>query len=204
MEEFAITIPKQLENMQLPDPTLLGYYEDLENRIFWVDDEITEYSLAIIQRITNWNREDRNLPIEQRKPIKLLFFSPGGSLDVNYALIDVIRLSKTPVWGINMGRCCSAAAYIFLNCTQRFSLPHAYFVFHQGSGTLSGSYQEIVSSLQDYQEQVAELSEIMSEKTKYTEDEIAENIITEWYVRTSEALEKGVINAVVDDINIIL
>ena len=46
-----IPIPKEIENMQLPDPDLLNQYIDLKNRIIWVADEIDIFTLNIIQDI---------------------------------------------------------------------------------------------------------------------------------------------------------
>ena len=206
MDNITLQIPQPLENMNLPNPELLTYYSDLEKRIIWLEEEVTECTLEFVRKIIEWNREDEinGLEPKDRKPIKIFFFSPGGDLDVNYALIDTIRLSKTPVYGINIGRCCSAAAYIYLSCHHRYMMNHSYFVFHQGSSQLSGSYNEVVAIMNDYQGQVAELSNLMKERTLYTEEEIMDNIVTEWYVRKEEALEKGVCHEIINDISVLL
>lgn len=204
MNEVYLTIPSQIENLQLPDPNLLSYYKDLERRHIWLEEEINEDTLEIIRKIIEWNREDLNKEIADRVPIKLFFFSPGGDIDVNYALIDTIRMSKVPVYGVNIGRCCSAAAYIYLSCHKRYVLPHSYFIFHQGSGRFEGSYAEIASQIEDYQSQVAELAVFMKDRTLYTEEEITDNIVTEWYVRKDEALEKGICHEIVTDISVLL
>ena len=206
MDNITLNIPQPLENMNLPNPELLTYYSDLEKRIIWLEEEVTECTLEFVRKIIEWNREDEmnGLESKDRKPIKIFFFSPGGDLDVNYALIDTIRLSKTPVYGINIGRCCSAAAYIYLSCHHRYMMNHSYFVFHQGSSQLSGSYNEVVAIMNDYQGQVAELSNLMKERTLYTEEEIMDNIVTEWYVRKEEALEKGVCHEIINDISVLL
>jgi ATP-dependent Clp protease protease subunit len=193
-----------VENLSLPNPELLTFYKDLEKRNFWLEDEVGEHTLEIIRKIIEWNREDEGKEISERAPIKIFFFSPGGDLDVNYALIDTIRMSKTPVYGINVGRCCSAAAYIYLSCHKRYMLPHSYFVFHQGSGHFQGSYAEIVCQMEDYQGQVDELAKFMKDRTLYSEEEITENIVTEWYVRKDQALEKGVCHEVVEDISVLI
>lgn len=204
IDPVVVQIPSEVENVQLPSPELLTFYKDKDNRCLWIDTEINSMSLEICRLIIQWNREDGDLDIVQRKPIKLLFFSPGGDLDVNYTIIDTIKMSKTPVWGINMGSCCSAAAYIYLACHKRFTLPHSYFLFHQGSGAFNGTYLEILSQIQYYQAQVEELSCIMKENTLYTDEELAENIAGEWYVRADEAIEKGVSHEIVSDINTLL
>ena len=188
-------------NLQLPDDSLLNFYEDLDNRIFWVNDEINIFTLNLIHYILKWNREDASIPPAERKPIKLLFFSPGGDLDVNYAIIDTIKLSSTPVIGINLGMCASAAAYIFLACHKRYMLPHAYFLFHQGSGTFSGTFDQVISQVEDYENQVSELAKIIRESTSFTDDQITQNIGGEWYVRKDEALEKGVVNGVISNLD---
>ena len=206
MDNITLQIPQPLENMNLPNPELLTYYSDLEKRIIWLEEEVNECTLEFVRKIIEWNREDEmnGLEPKDRKPIKIFFFSPGGDLDVNYALIDTIRLSKTPVYGINIGRCCSAAAYIYLSCHHRYMMNHSYFVFHQGSSQLSGNYNEVVAIMNDYQGQVAELSNLMKERTLYTEEEIMDNIVTEWYVRKEEALEKGVCHEIINDISVLL
>ena len=42
MEQLAIAIPDQIENLSLPNPELLQFYKDVENRIIWIDGEIDE------------------------------------------------------------------------------------------------------------------------------------------------------------------
>lgn len=165
MANLGIIIPRGVENLQLPDDSLLNFYEGLEYRVFWINDEINVYSLNLIHYIMKWNKEDMGIPPEERKPIKLLFFSPGGDIDANYAIIDTIKLSKTPIVGVNIGQCASAAAFIFLSCHQRYMLSHSYFLFHQGSGQLTGSFGEIYAQMEDYQAQVEELASFMATHT---------------------------------------
>lgn len=198
-----ISIPESA-NYQLPDAGLLQYYKDLDNRAYSLIGEVDDNLLDFVSKIIEWNREDRGKPVEERTPIKFFINSPGGSLDINYTLIDIIKLSKTPIIAINLGVCCSAAAYIYLSCHKRYMLPHSYFVFHQGSSNLGGSYAEVMAVIKDYQGQVEELSNMLKDSTLYTEKEIADNIITEWYVREEEALEKGVCHEVIKDIEVLL
>ena len=40
-----IAIPQNAENLQLPDPSLLQFYKNYENRIIWIDDEICTMTL---------------------------------------------------------------------------------------------------------------------------------------------------------------
>lgn len=199
-ETYFINVPEEA-NLKLPSPELLTYYKGLKEREYWIEGEITEENLELAKLIFRWNKEDAGLDPIDRKPVKIFFNSPGGALDVAYTLYDTIRVSKTPIIGINVGYCASAAAYIFISCHQRKMNKHSYFIFHQGSlSNLSGEYKQIVASIEDYQSQVEELSALIKERTFYTDEEIARNIIGEWYIHQEEAVEKGIVQSVINSI----
>ena len=200
MEGMNIIIPKAVENLQLPDPELRNFYIDLDNRTFWLDDEVTPFLLELTRYIIYWNKEDKEVPIEQRKPIRILIFSPGGDLETYRSISDIIQLSKTPIVGINMGVAYSAAAMIFLSCHTRLMLPSASVLFHKGSSQMSGSFNEVCSAMYEYQKQVEELSHIIEQKTTYTAEEIEDNMSGDWYIRAQDALEHGVCHKIVDNI----
>lgn len=204
MEYANIIIPKAVENVQLPDPELRNFYIDLEDRVFWLDDEVTPFLLELARYIVRWNKEDRDIPVEQRKPIRIFIFSPGGDLETYRSVSDIIQLSKTPVIGINMGVAYSAAAMIFLSCHTRLMLPSASVLFHKGSSQMSGSFNEVCSAMYEYQKQVEELSHIIEQKTTYTSEEIEDNMSGDWYIRAQDALEHGVCHKIVDNIEEIM
>ena len=198
-----VIIPGGLDNLTLPDPDLLNQYIDLENRVIWIDDEINLFTLSVIQYIIYWNKADKDVPVEERKPIKLLFFTQGGMLDIYNSVADVIEMSETPVYGFNMGVCASAGAFIFLSCHRRFMLPNAYFLFHKGSIGFSGNATDVLSLIEDYQEQLELLVQSVVAKTDFTEEEMAEKIMSDFYVRAPLALEKKVVDEVVNDISLL-
>ena len=61
MESMNIILPKEVANMQLPDPQLRNFYADLSNRSFWIDNELNEYLLELIKYIVQWNKEDAKI-----------------------------------------------------------------------------------------------------------------------------------------------
>lgn len=191
-------------NLQLADPSLVQYYHDLANRSIWIDGEINVSTLDIVSKIIRWNREDKGKPIDERKPIKLFFLSPGGDLEIEEAVVSTIRLSQTPVWGIAMGMVASAASLIYLSCHKRFALPNAYLIIHQGSAQMDGNYDQMVAAMKDYEEQIERMTKFYIENTDYTEDEIRTNIKTDWYVRGEELLERKLITNWVSTIDELL
>ena len=191
-------------NLQLADPSLVQYYYDLANRSIWIDSEINASTLDIVSKIIRWNREDKGKPVDERKPIKLFFLSPGGDLEIEEAVVSTIRLSQTPVWGIAMGMVASAASLIYLSCHKRFALPNAYLIIHQGSAQMGGNYDQMVAAMKDYEEQIERMTRFYIENTDYTEEEIRANIKTDWYVRGKELLERKLITNWVSTIDELL
>ena len=207
MEEvMQIMIPQGLENMQLPSPELLIYYKNLEHRVIWLDSNVDDMWLEYEKQIIEWNREDKNIAIEDRKPIKLMFFSYGGQIDINYSFIDLIQRSKTPVWGINMGQACSAACFIFIACHKRLTMPRSSFLIHQGGvdGGFSGTYEQVMAAISEYQRQIDELADYLLQHTDITEEVLEEKFASEWYLTAQEAVEFGVADQIITDIDEIL
>ncbi len=189
--------------LQLADPSLVNFYLDLENRVYWLSDEINNYTFDLVQYIIRWNREDKGIPTEERKPIRIIIDCPGGFLSVSETVSNIIKMSKTPVYGIALGQAASGASVIYLSCHKRFALPNTVFVLHKGSCSgVSGTYDEIVAFARDYEKQIETLIDFYIQNTKYTEEEIAENIQTDWYIRTEEALEKGIVDEIITDIDL--
>lgn len=202
-----IVIPQALENMTLPSPELVNFYTNLEKRILWLDSEVDDNWLEYSRFILNWNAEDKrnNIKIEDRMPIRLMFYSYGGDLDINNHIIDIVRMSKTPVWGVNVGLACSAACFIFLACHKRYAMPNSSFLIHQGGGEgFSGTYEQVVSLVIEYQRKIENLAKYLQSTTKIPEATLEERISTEWYITAQEAIEYGICDSIVTDLDDIL
>ena len=201
-----IAIPQDVENMQLPNPELLTFYKNYEDRTLWIDSEINDYSIEYAKYIMQWNKEDKNagIKVEDRKPIKLLFFSPGGDLNVNNMLVDTISLSVTPVIGINCGMAASAGCFIYLSCHKRYTLPNAQFLIHQGAGSFEGTYDIVVSAIMNYQREIENLGKFVLSRTNIPEDEFESHFSTDWYLDANEALEYGLCEKIIESLDEII
>lgn len=201
-----IAIPENVENMQLPSPELLTFYKNFEDRILWIDNEINDYSIEYAKYIMQWNRDDKSDGIkkEDRKPIKLLFFSPGGDLNVNNMLVDTIALSETKVIGINCGMAASAACFIYLSCHERLTLPNAQFLIHQGAGSFEGTYDIVVSAITNYQKEIENLGKFVLSRTNIPENVFYENFITNWYIDANEAIKYGLCSKIITSLDEII
>lgn len=191
--------------LQLPDPTLVQYYNDFENRIIWIDEEISSNTLDVVSKIIYWNRMDKEISIKDRKPIRIFFNSVGGSLDIEEVIVSIIKLSKTPVYGIALGMVASAASLIYLSCHRRFALPNSYFILHRGSCTnMSGNYNEVQAAMEDYKTQIEKMEAFYIENTLYPEEVIKDKIKSDWYIHIEEALEYGIVTDLIETIDILL
>ena len=203
---FSVAIPPQAENLQLPDPSLLNYYKDLERRLFWLVGAVDASLYELVQHIINCNYEDRDLPVEQRKPIRIIVASPGGSLEVEQTLVAIMEASKTPVWCIAIGMCASAASMIYLAGHKRFATRNAYWMLHQGGcDNLEGSYQQIMSFMAKYQMDIEEMAEFYKSHTNFPAELIEKNLVEgDWYISIDEALENGICHEVITDLTVFM
>ena len=147
-EQFIeIGVVSDLLDTTLPTPELLEFYRRLDKReILWncaVDESMIELSMYILK----WNTEDKGLPVKERKPIKIFINSEGGDLNTVLNLIDVIRLSKTPVHTIGLGMAYSAAGYLLMAGHKRYIFENTSFLIHDGYSGAFGSIAKNIDTM---------------------------------------------------------
>lgn len=202
---LELQIPSSYENLQLPNPYLLGYYKDADNRTYWVSDEINDDTLEICKEILRINREDKCVENpEDRIPIKLFINSYGGDLTACYTLIDVILASKTPVITINAGIAYSAGALILMAGSTRLCLPHSRCLIHEGSASFSGSHSEIEEAQKSYSQMVGDMRKYILSRTTIDSKLFVKNAKKDWYVDSDESVTYGICDRVITDITEVL
>ncbi|MBQ8806343.1 MAG: ATP-dependent Clp protease proteolytic subunit [Bacteroidaceae bacterium] len=203
---FSVAIPPQAENLHLPDPSLLNYYKDIDRRLYWLVGSVDASLYELVQHIINCNYEDKDIPVENRKPIRIIVASPGGSLEVEQTLVAIMEASATPVWCIAIGMCASAASMIYLAGHKRFATRNAYWMLHQGGcDNLEGSYQQIMSFMAKYQMDIEEMAEFYKSHTNFPTELIEKNLAEgDWYISIDEALENGICHEVITDLSVFM
>lgn len=203
---FSVNIPEKAENLQLPDPVLLNYYKDAERRIFWILGAVDESLYELVQHIINCNYEDRDLPAEQRDPIRIVIASPGGSLEIEQTVVSVMEASKTPIWCIAVGMCASAASMIYLAGHKRFATRNSSFMVHQGGcENLEGSFQQIMSFMAKYQMDIESMANFYKTHTTFPEELIEEKLLEgDWYIDINDALNNGFVDEIIDTLDVFM
>ena len=110
---------------------LVEYYQAYNDRNLVIADIGPDLAIAVDSIIRFWNKVDENIPVEERQPIKLYIHSPGGYLTSAFAIIDTVKLSKTPVHTIAIGDVYSGGFFIFLAGDKKYTYPHASFLYHE-------------------------------------------------------------------------
>ena len=157
----------------------------------------------LVEYILEYNRKDFGK--SERKPIKLFINSPGGDLTEGFALIDAIKLSKTPIYTINVGQWSSMSFLIGIAGHRRFSFPHATFLLHDGfSGALGSSnkVQDRVKFEERFENEVVKTHVLTHSNMKSAEYDALARV--EYYLLPKDALERGFIDEIITDIDTIL
>lgn len=174
-------------------------WKDLQTRHLPVTDIIAEDIIDIIQHINRINMDDKDIPIEERKPIIITITSRGGSVDVGYALIDAILNSKTPVYTVVSGYAYSMGFLIALAGQKRFTYANAKYLLHDGSSFAWDSTTKIQDMIQFQKRSEERSKEYILQHSKITSEQYDENLRVEWYMFADEAKELGVVDYIIGE-----
>ena len=62
MPELLVAVPQAVENLQLPNPELLQFYQDEKDRTIWIEGEIDESLFEVSKLILKYNKADKGIP----------------------------------------------------------------------------------------------------------------------------------------------
>lgn len=202
MKEMIINVPYGED--EIDDEKVFDLLEkEVEDRRIFLDDEITSRTLSkLTKQILKINKDDENIPYESRKPIYLIIDSIGGDLVSSLGIYNILKLSKTPIIGINLSCAFSGAFIIYLGCHERLSCAMAQFLVHQGeANNISGSPTQLKGFMDYYNGLEKTVKQIVLKETNIDEELYARQYQQEWYVFTEEALKLGIAHKVVESID---
>lgn len=159
----------------------------------------------IVENILNINRADAGIPSSKREPIVLYINSPGGSVLDGFSIIEAIKLSKTPVITVNMGKWESMAFLIGIAGHKRLSLPNMIFLMHDGDTFFMNSTSKVYDGARFYEHYHKRVvREHILKYTNMTKKEYKKRLREEFYMLAGEALKYGMIDKIITDIDDIL
>ena len=201
-----VIVPKDVADMKLPAPELVDYYNDMHNRVIYVDYDIDNTLMREVGRqILEYNRVDKGKPSNERTPIVMLINSCGGDLSATYATIAIMETSITPIVTVNMNEAYSAAGLLLMAGHKRYCMPRSQILIHSGSAQgIGGNYEDIQESTKSYKKMVEEMREFIVSKTNIDKALMKKNQSRDWYLQTSEQIDLGVVDEIITDLDSIL
>ncbi|MCK5174009.1 MAG: ATP-dependent Clp protease proteolytic subunit [Planctomycetes bacterium] len=169
----------------------------LENRIVFMIGEIS-YRMAteVIMKLLYLDNLKRGVDIS------LYINSPGGSVDDTMAIYDTMQFIGSDVATFCIGRAQSGGAIVLAAGTKgkRHALPHAKVMLHQPWGGITGQASDIKIQAEEIIKSKQIINEILAKHTGLSAEKIAEETDRDKYLTAREALEYGLIDEVLENV----
>lgn len=171
-----------------------------QKRVIEVNSEINDTSAQLLARaIIQINQEDKGIPVEERKPIRVILSSYGGEVDSGFKMIDAMLNSKTPVWTINIGQQYSMAAIVGLAGEKRYASKNALFLLHDGTVTVYDSGSKVHDYIEFDMALQKRMKDFVTSRTKISAKTYEKKGRDEWYFFADEAKKIGVIDGIIGE-----
>lgn len=133
------------------------------------------------------------------KPIYVYIDSPGGDVDAGFAIFDMIRFIKPPVYTVGMGLVASAGALILLAApkNRRLGLPNSHYLIHQPLSGIKGVATDIEIHAKEIEKIRAKINALIAEETGKNVDEVAKDTDRDYWLSAVEAVNYGLILQVI-------
>lgn len=175
-----------------------------DNRILVMNQGIDECVIEdFILFILKWNKEDKDIPVEKRKPIKLYINSGGGDSIVAMQFVNTIKYSKTPIIGIGLSLVASAAFHIYIACKERVAFKDTILLMHDGEVVIQNSTSKAKDTMRFIDEVERRTKQHVLDCTKIDEQFYDDHYDMELYLFSNEAKEYGIVDKIVgEDVDI--
>ncbi|MDF3917266.1 ATP-dependent Clp endopeptidase proteolytic subunit ClpP [Salinicola sp. LHM] len=134
------------------------------------------------------------------KDIHLYINSPGGSVTAGMSIYDTMQFIKPDVSTVCIGQAASMGALLLAGGAKdkRFCLPHSRMMIHQPLGGYQGQAADIEIHTREILTIRQKLNRILANHTGQDIDKIAQDTDRDNFMDGSQAVEYGLIDAVLD------
>ena len=136
---------------------------------------------------------------ENEKPVKIFIDSPGGDADAGFAIFDMIRFVKAPVWTIGMGLVASAAAIIQLASPKerRVGLPNSHYLIHQPLSGIRGVATDIEIHARELEKLREKINRLVACETGVELSQVEKDTDRDFWMNAEEAVKYGLISKII-------
>ena len=133
------------------------------------------------------------------KPIYVYIDSPGGDVDAGFAIFDMIRFIKPPVYTVGMGLVASAGALILLAAPKnyRLGLPNSHYLIHQPLSGIKGVATDIEIHAKEIEKIRVKINALIAEETGKDVADVAKDTDRDYWLSADEAVNYGLILQVI-------
>jgi ATP-dependent Clp protease protease subunit len=141
--------------------------------------------------------------MDQEKPIKVYVNSPGGVADDGFALFDMMRFVRAPVYTIVTGMAASAATILLLGAAKgrRLIMPHARVMLHQPSTMIRGTAADISVSAKELIRLRRKANDLYARETGRAVEQIEKELSRDYWMSAEEAVTYKIVDRVVSSLD---
>jgi ATP-dependent Clp protease protease subunit len=170
------------------------YSRLLKERIVFLTGEIhDEMTSLVCAQILFLESEDSS------KDICMYINSPGGVVSSAFSVLDTMNYVGCDISTMCIGQACSAGSLLLSAGTKgkRLALPNARIMIHQPSGGAKGQATDIEIQAKEILKLRDRINAIYSENTGQNLEDISRAMERDRYMSASEAVDFGIVDAVV-------
>jgi ATP-dependent Clp protease protease subunit len=155
-----------------------------------INKDTAEKTIRQLLLLENMNAEE---------PVRIFIDSPGGDADAGYAIFDMLRFVKCPVWNIGMGLVASAAALILLSSPRerRVGLPNSHYLIHQPLSGIRGVATDIEIHARELDKLREKINRLIADETGKPFDQVEKDTDRDYWMTGEEAVDYGLLSKVV-------
>ncbi|MDR2865565.1 MAG: ATP-dependent Clp protease proteolytic subunit [Spirochaetaceae bacterium] len=132
-------------------------------------------------------------------PVRIFIDSPGGDADAGFAIFDMIRFVKPPVWIVGMGLVASAAAIILLAAPKerRVGLPNSHYLIHQPLSGIRGVATDIEIHARELDKLKEKINRLIADETNISFEQVEKDTDRDYWMTCEEARDYGLLSKVI-------
>jgi ATP-dependent Clp protease, protease subunit len=193
--DYTITnlTPNIIEERRMNAVAMDVFSRLMMDRIIFLGTPIDDYVANVIQAQLLFLQST-----DAKRDITIYINSPGGSVYAGLGIYDTMNFVSPNVATICTGLAASMGSVILAAGTKgkRAALPHARIMIHQPSGGAGGQSSDIEIQAKEIVKIREELYEILAEHSGQTFEQIEKDSDRDYWMKSQEALEYGIIDEV--------
>ncbi|MEK9527759.1 MAG: ATP-dependent Clp protease proteolytic subunit [Gammaproteobacteria bacterium] len=136
-------------------------------------------------------------------PITIYISSPGGHVESGDVIYDMIKFIRPTVRVVGTGWVASAATNIYLAAKKenRYSLPNTRYLVHQPSGGSRGDATDIKIQMEEILKTKQRINQIIANETGQPIERVEQDTDRDYWMSAEEAIEYGIVGAIISSID---